>query len=199
MERNNIYLGDFFDVIPSIPDKSVDMILCDLPYGITRFEWDDCDLCLTRLWSMFNRVCTGAIVLTAKQPFTSKLISTNVGAFKYEWIWEKTAAQNLAQMKRQPRALHEHVLVFCKGILPYYPIMESGTEYPSSVQRFPDHVALFEYMIKTYSEPGALVLDPCIGSGTTAIAAINTGREIIGIEKDEIYYDKAQERIQNHE
>ena len=242
MEVNKIHLGDCLELMKNIPDKSVDMILCDLPYGTTACKWDTI-IPLDKLWEQYCRIIkdNAAIVLTASQPFTSKLISSNYEMFKYEWIWEKSKASNFLQAKINPLKAHENVLVFSKKSPKYYPQKtqgepynkgsvkqknvqaevyneiknyhshviksEDGTRFPRTIQYFKTAefegklhptqkpVALFEYLIKTYTNEGDLVLDNCIGSGTTAIAAINTNRNFIGIEKEEKYFDIATERI----
>jgi len=240
IELNRIYNEDCLEGMKRIPDKSIDMILCDLPYGTTACKWDSI-IPFEPLWEQYERVIkdNGAIVLTASQPFTSELVHSNLKMFKYEWIWEKDAGSNFATVKYQPMKEHEEVLVFGKGRINYYPIMQErigsrkgketttvdsgrknsvyGTQigvgklkvaelrYPRSIQRFNRErglhptqkpVALFEYLIKTYTKKGETVLDNCIGSGTTAIACINTGRNFIGFEIDRHYCDIANERIQ---
>jgi len=226
----------------NIPDASIDMILCDLPYGTTACKWDSI-IPFEPLWEQYKRIIknNGAIVLTASQPFTSKLISSNYEMFKCEWIWEKTQATGHLDAKRKPMRAHENICVFYKKQATYNPIKTQGhkrkvslarhkqnteknqtevyhksdnftdydtTErYPRSVLTFASDkqkcslhptqkpVALFEYFIKTYTNEGELVLDNCIGSGTTAIACINTKRNYIGIEKEQKYFDIANERI----
>lgn len=111
--------GDCLEVMKTIPDASIDMVLCDLPYGVTQNKWDS-EIPLSDLWSAYTRLCRGAIVLTAAQPFTSRLVMSNPEAFKYSWIWEKEPSGNL-NAKRMPMAAHEDVLVFCNTKCPYYP------------------------------------------------------------------------------
>ena len=213
---------------------SVDMILCDLPYGTTQNKWDSV-IPLDELWEQFRRVIkpTGAIVLTAAQPFTSLLVSSNWEMFKYEWIWEKTKKTGFLNAKRQPLRNHESILVFYdqqpvynpQGIIPCLKRCDRGSEdgtgenygkanprylqtqtgYPCSVLKIrsegkPQHptqkpLSLFEYLIKTYSNPGDLVLDPCMGSGTTALAARKTGRNYIGFELSPEYCEIAERRL----
>jgi len=243
MELNKIYNEDCLEGMKRIPDGSVDMILCDLPYGLTANKWDSV-IPLDRMWEHYNRIIKkgGAIVLTASQPFTSNLIMSNVKDFKTEWIWAKNRGSNFGSVKYVPMKEHESVVVFGKGRVTYNPIkqlrngsglsrvqykvtartkttnyqdslhgeVELKTEdlrYPSSIQKFNTEVglhptqkptALFEYLIKTYSNEGETVLDNCMGSGTTAIAAINTGRNFIGFELDGTYYEKSLERIKKH-
>ena len=224
-----------------IPDGSVDMILCDLPYGTSACKWDTI-IPFEPLWEQYNRVIkdNGAIVLTATNPFSSVLVSSNLKGFKHEWIWQKEKGVGFQVAKYRPMQEHEHVLVFTKKgeRVNYYPIKEkrdkpikskgastkSGSSpiaylnninktyvdrYPTSIKRFQRDnnkihptqkpVALFEYLIKTYTNKGETILDNCIGSGTTAIAALNTGRFFIGIEKEKEYVDIANKRIEEHQ
>lgn len=232
-----------------IPDGSVDMILCDLPYGTTACSWDSV-IPFEPLWREYKRVIkrNGAIVLTAAQPFTSSLVMSNPTMFRYSWTWVKNSPGGFAQAKNKPMPKHEDVLVFsagrtghvsqCKNRVPYNPqglipygktitnstrhrasafearanakaaYVQEFTGYPDSVLQFnvqrdglhptQKPVALFEYLIKTYTNPGETVLDNCAGSGTTAIAALNTGRGYICIEKDPEYYRLATDRVSNH-
>lgn len=246
IETNTTYLGDCLEIMQGIPDKSVDMILCDLPYGTTACKWDSV-IPFEPLWTQYKRVIKdkGAIVLTASQPFTSALVMSNPKLFKYEWIWKKTRLTGNLNAKRMPLKAHESVLIFAKGAAPYFPIKtnapehlidkrktinpskikdgsayngskgfinvrkkDDGTRYPTTVQEFknPNNnslhptqkpVALFEYLIKTYTNPGELVLDNCAGSGTTGEACVNTGRNYIQIEKDPTYYAGILEREAN--
>lgn len=241
IELNKIYNEDCLEGMKRIPDNSVDMILCDLPYGTTACKWDTI-IPFEQLWEQYERVIkdNGAIVLTASQPFTSALVMSNPKLFRYEWIWEKTKTANFMHLKRQPGKRHESVLVFYKKQPVYNPQMRSGepyvdkresrkqskgtygnininnttvtntgTRYPKSVISFSNGksgkmhptqkpVALFEYLIKTYTNDGETVLDNCMGSGTTAIACLNTNRNYIGFELDETYFNIANERISNH-
>lgn len=239
MELNKIYNEECLEGMKRIPDKSVDMILCDLPYGTTRNKWDTV-ISLESLWEQYNRVIkdNGAIVLTASQPFTSKLVSTNIKGFKHQWIWNKKRFANQMAAKYQPLKIQEEVLVFTSNgeKANYYPqdlievnkvtkqgskitdnigggtrnktYVQTHTNYPRNILEFgldnnklhptQKPVALFEYLIKTYSNEGEVVLDNCMGSGTTAIACINTERNFIGFELDETYYEKSLERIKAH-
>ena len=236
---NTITCGDCLEVMPLIPDKSVNMILCDLPYGITSCKWDSC-ISLPDLWKQYKKICSGAIVLSASQPFTSALVMSNPSIFKHEWVWIKNRGSNFANTVREPMKEHESVLVFSYAKWTYNKQMQARTgtggarvkygvafqsksenykefegrehsilpelRVPSSWQKFNTEVglhptqkpvALFEYLIRTYTNEGDTVLDNCIGSGTTAIACINTGRNYIGIEKEEKYVKIAEERIKN--
>lgn len=237
--------GDCLEIMPTLADKSIDMILCDLPYGTTACKWDTV-IPFETLWYHYKRIIkdNAAIVLTASQPFTSALVMSNPAMFKYSWVWQKAVGSNFATLKFQPMKEHEDVLVFGKGKIIYNPIMEerkgsggervkhkynasdtktgeangslSNTERtgkygelrnPSSVQFFNNRedcrglhptqkpVALFEYLIRTYTNEGDTVLDNCAGSGTTGIAALHTKRNAILIEKDEQYFNAARERF----
>lgn len=247
MELNKIYNEDCLEGMKRIPDKSVDMILCDLPYGTTACKWDSI-IPLEELWSEYKRLIkdNGAIVLTAIEPFASVLRMNDVKNYKHEWIWNKESAGNFIQAKNHPLRVHENVLVFAKNKVKYRPIMtdadpknirplvvkDQKTDFMGKVsqgvfkaaknynpkKRYPKTiitynarskecnnvnrvhptqkpVALFEYLIKTYTNEGETVLDNCMGSGTTAIAAINTNRNFIGFELDEAYFRLADERI----
>jgi site-specific DNA-methyltransferase (adenine-specific) len=228
----------------SIPKGSVDMILCDLPYGTTRCRWDAA-IPLDLLWEQYKRVIkyNGAIVLFSTQPFTSELIMSNRKMYRYEWIWHKTQPTGYLNAKKMPLRVHENIEVFYKGPPVYNPQMTHGhrrktaanhyeresdgnsvyghearnTEYdstdryPVDVQRFSSgdktkrlHVTqkplnLLEYLILTYTRPGETVLDNCMGSGSTGVACLNTGRDFIGIELDPKYFRIAKERIERHE
>ena len=235
---NQIIQGDCLEVMPSIPDKSIDMILCDLPYGTTACKWDTI-IPFEPLWDNYKRIIkdNGAIALTASQPFTSALVMSNPKMFRHEWIWKKSCGSNFATLKHNPFKEHESIIVFSKKPVKYYPIFQKREgdnkrylyaynsigggdciggklntdkgnrqelRHPSSVQKFNREtgfhptqkpVALFEYLIKTYTNEGEVVLDNCLGSGTTAVACLNIGRKFIGIEQDEHYCEIARERI----
>ncbi len=245
MEINQLYHGDCLELMKDIDDKSIDMILCDLPYGTTACKWDSI-IPFEPLWEQYHRIIkdNGAIVLTASQPFTSALVMSNVKNFKYEWIWHKSKCGSAFTSKYRPQQKHESVLVFSKnnkktiynpqmvegekyyrkrksnkngekpnnhklGVISESETINNGTRYPSTVQYFQQKwrrqdqlhptqkpVALFEYLIKTYTNEGDLVLDNCAGSGTTAIACINTNRNYILMEKEQIYFDVANKRIE---
>ena len=234
---NKIINADCIEAMKEIKDSSVDMILCDLPYGTTNCEWDQV-IPFNQLWAAYKRVIkeNGAIVLFAQQPFATDLINSNRKWFRYEWVWEKTKALGFLNAKKMPLRCHENILVFYKK-LPLYnpqfstgkpyvrkdsgrsktslyhmknwqalePIQNTGTRYPRDVLHVPSNkdaryhptqkpLPLLEYLIKTYTNPNDLVLDNCVGSGSTAIAAIKTGRNFIAIEKSAKYAKIAQER-----
>lgn len=237
--------GDCLELMRALPGASVDMILCDLPYGTTACKWDSV-IPFTSLWVQYRRLIkdNGAIVLTASQPFTTALAGSNLEMFKYEWIWEKSVAGDCMNAKNKPMKKHENILVFSKGTtanrsgrkMPYFPqglraterqrtgtdygatggtfktprpshkpYVQTTTGYPTSVVRFKNDneklhptqkpVALMEYLIRTYTNPGDTVLDNCMGSGTTGVACVNTGRNFIGMEMDAGYFAVAEKRI----
>ena len=232
---NKVHLGDCLELMKDIPDGSIDMILCDLPYGMTRNKWDSI-IPLDLMWREYERIIkdNGAIVLTAQTPFDKVLGFSNLRLLKYEWIWKKTSGTGHLNAKRMPMKNHENILIFYKKLPIYHPQMTNGTpydvtysthssnygkqkdairtinlgeRYPLSVQEFKydkekihptqKPVALFEYLIKTYSNEGEIVLDNCSGSGTTAIACIRNNRNYICIEKEEKYYLASLNRIEN--
>lgn len=245
---NEIYLGDCLDIMESIKPGTVSLILTDLPYRQTDFTWDSL-IPLDKLWKIWNRILTknGSVVLTAKQPFTSKLVASNEERFKYELIWVKDTAADFMRARVKPIQLHENILVFsngdvasnCKNPMIYNPqgVIKTHEVYKPFKRRkeknvfnlgrpsmdkggrikhdkgFPKSLifaskkkekryhptqkplALFEYLTKTYSNKGDVVLDCCAGSGVTAIACIRTNRDWILIEKDKDFYESAKERI----
>jgi site-specific DNA-methyltransferase (adenine-specific) len=234
LELNQVHKGDCLELMPLIPDKSVDMILCDLPYGITACEWDSV-IPFEPLWEQYKRVIKdrGAVVLTASQPFTTDLICSNRAWFKYCWVWDKKLAGNGIQAGNQPLKIHEDVVVFgqkidfkeviTKGkrrikngvkdrhglygnaeskkvvndVYHAKSIIEFSIAGDRLIRTHPTQkpVALFAYLIRTYTDEGDTVLDNCIGSGTTAVAALNTGRNFIGIEQSAEYVEIARKRI----
>ena len=297
MELNKIYNEDCLVGMKRIPDKSVDMILCDLPYGTTRNKWDTV-IPLELLWEQYERVVkdNGAVVLTAQTPFDKVLGTSNLKILRYEWVWNKVSPTGHLNAKKMPMKKTENILVFYKKLPTYnaqgliynpriktrlsksvgssnygkhsdfnfseysgYPTnllkfkRESGLHptqkpvalfeyliktytnegetvldncmgssnygkhsdsnfseysgYPTNLLKFKREsglhptqkpVGLFEYLIKTYTNEGETVLDNCMGSGTTAIACINTNRNYIGFEMDEGYYNASLDRIEEH-
>jgi len=318
LEINKIHQGDCLEVMKDIPDKSVDMILCDLPYGTIACSWDEI-IPLDKLWKQYYRILrpNGFIILFGSQPFSSKLVISNISNFSHQWVWEKIGSNgNPLLANKIPLKNFEDILVFSKkgydeGLehpLRYYTILlreytkysrqkwkeifghyqfqhfmelqqqynlcteetykelteyfglrnmngfleyselekveynlpkriynpqftkgkpykitsgkmgeafgdehggyltdSTGERYPKSILRFgyckeklhptQKPVALCEYLIKTYTNEGDLVLDNCIGSGTTALACIRTKRYFIGIEKEQKYVDIANKRL----
>lgn len=254
---NIVYNGDCLDVMPDkIPDKSIDLILCDLPYGTTKCKWDSI-IDLESLWIEYNRVIkdNGIIALFAQTPFDKILGSSNLKMLRYEWIWEKTQATGYLNAKKMPMKAHENILIFYKDKPPksvdfkrtYNPQKTTGhkrkvskgyqrdicinrriekhgedylygkettapdydsTErYPRSVLLFPSDkqksklhptqkpLALLEYLVKTYSNEGDIVLDNAAGSGTTGLACKNLNRNYIMIEKDKDIYEVCLNRV----
>lgn len=238
--NGTFYIGDCFDVMRDLPEGSVDMVLCDLPYGTTRNNWDSV-LPLDDLWEAYSRLCGGAVVLSATQPFSSSLVMSRPDKFRYEWIWQKSKVTGVLNAKRQPLRQHEAILVFSECTPAYNPqgtsacdkrtstgnsrrgssanygaindtadgkYQQTTTGYPRSILPIASEgkgfhptqkpVALFEYLIRTYTNEDMVVLDNTAGSGTTAIAAENAGRHWICIERDPEYATKAIERIRAH-
>ena len=234
MKDIELWQGDCLELMKDIPDASVDMILCDLPYGTTSNKWDSI-IPLDLLWEQYERVIkdNGSIVLTASQPFTTVLASSNLKNFRYEWIWNKQNSTGFQLANKRPLKKHENILVFYKKQPTYNPqglkkynktnrrgrvgenwdemennvYIQKWTNYPTQSLHFKHDkekkhptqkpVALFEYLIKTYTNEGELVLDNCMGSGTTGVACKNLKRKFIGIELDETYFNLAKERIES--
>ena len=231
--NSTLYLGDCLDVMPNL--QHVDMVICDLPYGTTQNKWDSI-IPLSPLWREYERLCRGAIVLTAQTPFDKVLGASNLRMLKYEWIWEKTNPTGHLNANKAPMKAHENVLVFYDHMPTYNPQKTTGhtrktatkrmdrttnygvqnflqigydsTErYPRSVLTIPSDkqrsklhptqkpVALMRYLIETYTNPGDVVLDNCMGSGTTGVACYELGRSFIGIEKDPLYFDISFHRL----
>lgn len=243
--------GDCLELMKDLPSKSIDLILCDLPYGTTRNKWDSV-IDLELLWEQYNRIIKdrGAILLFAQTPFDKVLGVSNLKHLRYEIIWQKTAPTGFLNAKKMPMKAHENILVFYKKLPTYNPQMTQGhprkvtsnssrqksverqrikaavsatnynsygeslegydsTErYPLSVQIFAKDqqkenyhptqkpVSLLEWLIKTYTNEGDLVLDNCMGSGSTGVACVNLNRNFIGMELTEQYFEIAKERIE---
>ena len=231
--------GDCIQLMGELPDKSIDMIFTDLPYGTTRNVWDHV-IDLTALWRQYDRIIKddGVIALWAQPPFDKILACSNLGMFRYEWVIEKTAPTGFLNAKKMPMKAHENILIFYKKLPTYNPQMTHGhtrkvstayhkrnskvttnygkhdpssydstDRYPRDVLRFKwdkqksslcptqKPVAACEYMIRTYTNEGDVVLDSCMGSGTTGVAAINLGRSFIGFELDQEMFEIADRRI----
>jgi len=231
-----LMLGDTLERMREIPDGSVDMILCDLPYGTTACKWDTV-IPFEPLWTQYKRVIkpNGAIVLFGSEPFSSALRMSNIKQYKYDWIWDKVRPSGFQIAKYVPMKRHEIVSVFCDGTPNWNPQKEkrdkpvkgrvasssdsSPLAYSDGIVRTYDDknpqsilvyskqsdgkyvhptqkpVALMEYLIRTYTNKGETVLDNTMGSGTTGVACVNTGRKFIGIERDEKYMEIAKSRI----
>jgi site-specific DNA-methyltransferase (adenine-specific) len=228
--------GDCLIEMATIADESIDMVLCDLPYGTTACKWDSI-IPFESLWVHYRRIIKdrGAIVLFGSEPFSSHLRLSNIGWFKYDWIWDKPHGTGFLNAKKAPIRAHETISVFCKSSPAYFPQKTTGhkrktatkridltevygeqsgvhsydsTErYPRTIQQFSSDkqtsnlhptqkpVALLEYLIKTYTLEGNVILDNCMGSGSTGEACLNTNRDFIGIELDKKYFDVAEKRL----
>jgi site-specific DNA-methyltransferase (adenine-specific) len=233
-----LYLGDCLEIMKNIADKSIDMILCDLPYGATKNKWDSI-IPFDEIWKQYNRIIkdNGAIVLFAQGMFTSDLMQSNKKYWRYNLIWEKDRPSGFLNAKRMPLRSHEDICVFYKKIPTYNPQMwegkpshsigkvkgekkcnnnnnygdfsrverEGNLKYPRSILKFdrphpPVHptqksVECCEWLIKTYTNENEIVLDNCMGSGTTGVACVQNNRSFIGIEIDENYFNIAEQRI----
>ena len=240
-ENIKLLLGDCLERMKEIPDKSIDMILCDLPYGTTACKWDTI-IPFEPLWEQYKRIIkpNGAIVLTASQPFTSALVMSNPKMFRYSWVWVKSRPTGHLNAKKQPMRKVEDVCVFYRKQCTYNPQglkegtfnntrpgkqnkirgkgvhgsersdfgLSSFTNYPTNVLQYNNEhnvgvgihptqkpVALFEYLIKTYTNEGDLVLDNVAGSGTTGVAAMNTNRNFILMEQEPEYVEIIKKRL----
>lgn len=250
MEYDYIEQGDCLKLMKEIPDKSIDLVLCDLPYGITQCKWDS-PIDLNLLWGEYHRIIKDncAIVLFATQPFTSILGASNIKELKYQWYWIKNQTSGFLNAKKQPLRHIEDILVFYNKQCKYYPqglidcnikhsnkamhrtadfnlgddaqsscigggfthdeFIQSKTGYPKQSLYFgrdkscghptQKPVALLEYLIKTYTLEGDVILDNCMGSGSTCVAAVNTNRHYIGFELEKKYFNIACKRLDEAE
>lgn len=253
IKNSILFQGDCLEIMKQIPNKSVDMILCDLPYtfkGKKRVTANNWDLPIDDniLFDEYTRLLKndGAIVLFATNPFAAYLIYNHLDLYKYDWVWEKDNGSNFVHVKHQPFRVHEYIVVF--GFMPttynktnnymkYYPQFtystpysitrdmsdvtnlcgfkgrtdtenKDGKRYPRSVQKFKSDrglhptqkpVELLEYLVKTYTNEGEIVLDNCMGSGSTGVACQNTNRKFIGIELEEKYFEIAVKRLKEND
>ena len=249
--KKEILLGDCLELMKDIPNGSIDMILCDLPYGTTACKWDTI-IPFDKLWEQYERIIkpNGAIVLFGQEPFSSLLRISNLGLYKYDFVWHKGIASNIGHAPNMPMKKHENIMVFSKAPIghksllgnkrmSYFPqglqapkrkitsaestkksehrthreMTVNGKEYkasnyPISILEYSNAsnterglhptqkpTALFEYLINTYTNEGDLVLDNTAGSGTTAVACLNTNRQFIVMEKEQKYYDIILKRV----
>ena len=236
--KSYIKQGDCLELMKDIPNESINMILCDLPYGVTRCAWD-VKIPWEPLWQSYERVIkpNGAICLFSQMPFTAELVMSNRKLYRYEWIYEKTSPVGFLNANRMPMKSHESIQVFYKHLPIYHPQMTTGKQhrrggnaresdcygdfgilperksteyYPTDIIRFSNGnrthghntakpVDLLPYLIRTYTNPGDIVLDNCMGSGSTCVAAIQTGRRYIGMELNSELYRTAKKRIEEAE
>ncbi len=228
MIKNSIIEGDCLEIMAQLPAGSVDMVLCDLPYGTTQNKWDSV-IDLQRLWREYHRIVktNGAIILTSQGLFTAKLILSNERYFKYKIVWEKSKPTNFLNAKKQPLRKHEDICVFYRKQPVYNPQMKNGEPYDKGVRknqlsgsygdfhpahvkshngdRYPTDIVYFKtsesegnvwhstqkpielgrYLVRTFTNPGQLVLDNTFGSGSFLVSAALEGRLFCGIEKNE--------------
>lgn len=235
---NKVIQGDCLEVMKDLPDKSIDMILCDLPYGTTQNKWDSV-IDLAQLWELYERIVkeNGVIALTAQGLFTAKIIMSNEKLFKYKIVWIKSKSTNFLNVKKQPLRKHEDICIFYRKQPTYHPEMTNGQAYDKGIRkdqftgsygdfkpkhvksnggRYPNDIVFMEeqvvddfvyvktaesegpvlhptqkpielgrYLIKTYTNPGDIILDNACGSGSFLLSAILENRHFIGIEKNE--------------
>lgn len=230
---NQVHCMDAMELMRLIPAQSVDAIITDLPYGTTVCSWDEI-IPFAPMWAGVKRVLKprGVFVTTASQPFTSKLVMSNLEMFRYEWIWDRSIVSGFLDANRKPLKVHENIVVFCDRRAPYNPQMgvgkayqqtrervpasvygkhtkpetiNLGWRYPTTILDFPmtqqrEHptqkpLDLYEYLIRTYTLSGELVLDFCCGSGTTAVAARNLNRRYIVGDSSVEYCKVAEKRL----
>ncbi len=239
---NKLLHGDCLELMKNISDKSIDCIICDLPYGTTNCKWDIL-IPFDKLWEQYNRIIKddGPIVLFSSQPFTSFLICSNIKMFKYSWVWDKVRPVGVHVSKIRPMQQTEDIVVFGKQKIKYNPqkqkkdkprkgskeygrtsiiggeIKHQDKEKTVYTESFPRNLIVFsnasnkdrfhptqkpinlcEYLIKTYTNENDLILDNCMGSGTTCLAAKNLNRYYIGIEKDDEYFKISERRLNEH-
>lgn len=242
MSNINLYQGDCLEIMKQIKDKSIDMILCDLPYGTTQNK-SDIIVPFEPLWNQYERIIkdNGAIILFAQGVFYIDLVNSNRKLFRYDLVWDKCLVSGFLNAKRMPLRQHEQIAVFYKKLPTYNPQFTQGKplhskgiaytnkeiknqnygkfnitddiragstqKYPTSIIKFQKPhpsitihrtqkpVELLEYLIKTYTNENDIVLDNCMGSGSTGVACKNLNRNFIGIELDENYFNIAKERI----
>ena len=240
--RKEILLGDCLELMKDIPNGSIDMILCDLPYGVTQNK-QDIIIPFDKLWEQYERIIkdNGAIVLFGQGLFFVDLINSNRKLFRYDLVWDKQLISGFLNANRMPLRVHENIAVFYKQLPTYNPQYTEGKplhskgksylnkkhknenygkfemtddsragstqKHPKSIISFPKphpsiaqhrtekSIEMLEWLVKTYTNEGDMVLDNCAGSGTTAIACLNTNRQFIVMEKEQKYYDIILKRV----
>lgn len=241
-ESYKLWCGDCLELMRNIPDKSIDLVLCDLPYGVTQHE-KDIAIPFAPLWEEYLRITkdTAAIVLFAQGDFYVDLVNSNRKLFRYDLVWNKELTSGFLNARRMPLRQHEQIAVFYRKLPTYNPQFSQGKplhsrgvaykskdaknenygkfhpendersgsteKYPTSILSFPKPhpsiakhrtekpVELLKWLIRTYTNEGDVVLDNCMGSGSTGVACIETKRRFVGIEMDAHYFDIAQQRI----
>lgn len=239
--------GDCLELMNKIPDKSIDMILCDLPYGTTKNKWDSV-LPFDKMWKQYDRIIkeNGCIALFADGMFMSDLMQSNKKLWRYNLVWDKELISGFLNANRMPLRSHEEICIFYKKLPTYNPQFTDGEplhgmgtkfsqeknknnnygnfdscnnpsakrtgdtkKYPKSIVKFPrpascvmihptqKPVELLEWLIKTYTNENDFVLDNCMGSGSTGVAAVGINRNFIGMELEEKYFNIAKERIES--
>jgi DNA modification methylase len=237
MEEIDLRLGDCLEVMQTIPDKTIDAIICDLPYGTTACKWDSV-IPFELLWKAYKRIIkdNGAMVLFGQEPFSSMLRMSNIAEYKYDWYWQKERLTNVFQVNKRAGKVIEPISVFYSNQPTFNPqktahlgklvknkpkgshtktsalntikvteYKDDGTRNPIQLLKFnrdlnklhetQKPVELMEYLVKTYTNQNDIVLDNCMGSGTTGVACKNLGRNFIGIEQDPNYFEVAKARI----
>ncbi len=239
LEINKVHCGDCLELMREITDRSIDMVIADLPYGTTNLSWDTC-IDLDKFWPLIRRICKkeALIIMTAQQPFATDLINSNRKNFAYELIWEKTMALGFLSANKRPMRLHENILIFRNGGKSVYNPQKkkakqgmngrrgsrsenhhyatqyigkghsnNGEHFPDSILKFSNGhagksnhptekpVPLFEYLIRTFSNYGDIILDPVSGAGSTAIACLKSHRNFICIDKTQEYCELVERRI----
>lgn len=241
LTKCELFHGDCLDLMKNIPKKSIDLILCDLPYGVTRNRWDR-NIPLEPLWEEYKRIIkdNGAIVLFSQGMFTAQLLNSNPKMWRYNLVWDKVLPSGFLNANRRPLSSHEDICVFYKKLPTYNPQKIIGNKnhskgkskvnannnygdfnfvdnsellgemkMPKSILTFPKPhpstavhptqkpTELLEWIIKTYTNEDDMVLDNCMGSGSTGVAALKLNRSFIGMELEDKYFNIAKERIEN--
>lgn len=234
MEQVKLHCEDLFVVMPKLEKKSVDLVIIDPPYGISRNKWDT-KLDLEKLWEFLGDICkeNAVVIFTTAEPFTSEVVSSNRKNFRYDLVWKKTIGSGQLNVAKMPLRMHENILVFYKPPIVYNEQLTEGKPYKINRGKLPENgyakqgqssktnegfrhatsvleianprkkdehpnmkpVELYEWLIRTFSNENDLVLDPCMGTGNSGLAAQQTNRKFIGVEKNKAYFDTAVEKL----